>query len=93
VFVTQGTVLCYTDKLDQAVNANRSTTNNTSPAVINGETSAEGNTYHIFKGRPRNHVILATAGVEVRDKTGQYVPCTALLGSGSETLYNRTVYV
>jgi hypothetical protein len=67
------------------VNANRATTNNSSPAVTKGETSAEVNTYHTFKGKSRNHVILATAVVEVKDKPGQYIPCTALLDSGSHT--------
>jgi hypothetical protein len=67
--------LLHVDKQNQAVNANRTTTKASSPAVTRDETSAEGNTYHTFKGKPRNHVILATAVVEVRDKTGQYVPC------------------
>jgi hypothetical protein len=72
-------------KQPQTANANRTTTNNRSPAATRDQTSAEGTTYHTFKGRPRNHVILATAVVEVRDKTGQYVPCRALLDSGSQT--------
>jgi hypothetical protein len=77
--------LLHIDKQNQAVNANRTTTNNSSPAVTKGKTSAEGNTYHTFKGKPRNHVILATAVVEVGGKTGHYVPCRALLDDGSET--------
>jgi hypothetical protein len=43
------------------------------------------NTYHAIKGKSRNHVLLATAIVEVRNMTGQYIPCTALLDSGSQS--------
>ena len=38
-----------------------------------------------MKGKPRNHILLATAIVEVRNKSGQYVPCRALLDSGSQS--------
>jgi len=38
-----------------------------------------------LKGKPRNHILLATAIVEVRNKSGQYVPCRALLDSGSQS--------
>jgi hypothetical protein len=41
------------------------------------------NTYCSFKGRPKNHILLATATVEVKNKSGQYVPCRALLDSAS----------
>jgi hypothetical protein len=71
------------DKQNQAVNNNRTTTNNISPVATKDSTGAEVNTYHTFKSKSRNHVLLATAIVEVRDKTGQYIPCRALLGSGS----------
>jgi hypothetical protein len=77
--------LLHIDKQNQVVNANQTTTNNNSIAVTMGEISTEEKTYHTFKDKPRNHVILATAVVEVRDKTGQYVPCRALLDSGSQT--------
>ena len=50
-----------------------------------GATVAEVNTYHTLKGKSRNHVLLATAIVEVRNKSGQYVPCRALLDSGSQS--------
>jgi hypothetical protein len=76
--------LLHIDK-HQVANANRLATNNSSNAVISGETSAEVNMYHTFKGKSRNHVILATAVVEARDKTDQYIPCRALLDSGSQT--------
>ena len=48
---------------------------------------AEVNTYHTLKGKSRNHVLLATAIVEVRNKSGQYVPCRALLDSGSQSYF------
>ena len=46
---------------------------------------AEVNTYHTLKGKSRNHVLLATAIVEVRNESGQYIPCRALLDSGSQS--------
>jgi len=46
---------------------------------------AEVHTYRTLKGKSRNHVLLATAIVEVRNKSGQYVPCRALLDSGSQS--------
>ena len=48
-------------------------------------TMAEVNTYHTLKGKFRNHILLATAIVEVKNKSGQYVPCRALLDSGSQS--------
>jgi hypothetical protein len=71
-------------KHNQAINTNRFTSNS-SPSPTQGSTGAEVNTYHTFKVKSRNHVLLATAIVEVRDKSGQYNPCRALLGSGSES--------
>jgi hypothetical protein len=69
----------------QAANATRPATNYNSPIVTRGEQGAEVNTYHTIKGKARNHILLATAIVEVKDKTGQYLPCTALLDSGSQS--------
>jgi hypothetical protein len=43
------------------------------------------NTYCSLKGKPRNHILLATAIVEVKNKAGQYVPCRALLDSASQS--------
>jgi hypothetical protein len=50
-----------------------------------GVTSANVNTYHTLKGKPRNHTLLATAIVEVRNKSGDYMSCRALLDSGSQS--------
>jgi hypothetical protein len=47
--------------------------------------TAEVNTYRSFKGKPRNHIFLATASVEIQNKAGQYVPCRALLDSASQS--------
>ena len=49
-----------------------------------GSAPAEVNTYCSFKSRPINHVLLATAIVEVRNKYNQYVPCRVLLDSASQ---------
>jgi hypothetical protein len=38
-----------------------------------------------LKGKPRNHILLATAIVEVKNKAGQYIPCRALLDSASQS--------
>ena len=50
-----------------------------------GSTTAGGNTYWSLKNKPRNHILLATAIVEVQNKSGHYVPCRALLDSGSQS--------
>jgi hypothetical protein len=75
----------HIDKQHQLANANRLATNNDSPAATRDATTVEVNSYHSLKDNPRNNILLATAIVEVRDKTGQYVPCRALLDSGSQS--------
>jgi len=47
--------------------------------------TAEINTYCSFKGKPKNHILLATDVVEVQNKSGQYVSCRALLDSASQS--------
>jgi len=59
------------------INVKRSTRSDPQ-ADAKGITTAEVNTYCSFKGRPRNHILLATAMVEVRNKASQYVQCRAL---------------
>jgi hypothetical protein len=54
-------------------------------ADAKGMITAEANTYCSLKGIPRNHILLATAMVEVRNKAGQYVQCRALLDSASQS--------
>jgi len=67
----------------QATNNGFPTRNNQS-ANTKGVTNANVNTYTL-KGKLKNHTLLATAIVEVRNKSGLYVPCRALLDSGSQT--------
>ena len=69
-----------------------STSNKNLPAETRGSTTTEGNTYWSYKGKPRNHMLLATAIVEVQNKSGHYVPCRALFDRGSESSFIRDVY-
>ena len=75
----------HIDTQNQVTTDSGSTTNNNLSANTKGATVAEVNTYHTFKGKSRNHVLLAKAIVEVRNKSGQYIPCRALLDSGSQS--------
>jgi len=75
--------LLHIDK-QNAINDKRSTRSDPQ-ADAKGITTAEVNTYCSFKGRPRNHILVATAMVEVRNKAGQYVQCRALLDSASQS--------
>jgi hypothetical protein len=54
-----------------------------------GTTTAEVNTYFSFKGKPKNHILLAKTIVEVRKISGQYVPCRAFLDSASQSHFIR----
>jgi len=58
---------------------------NNGPAHARRSSTAEFNTYYSFKRKPRNHILLATAIVEVQNKFGQCVPCRALLDSASQS--------
>jgi hypothetical protein len=53
--------------------------------VTPSQQTTETNIYENFKGKPQNHVLLATAIVEVKDKTGNFIPCRCLLNGGSQT--------
>jgi hypothetical protein len=76
--------LLHIAKQHQVAIANRLATNNSSLSPAQGSTGAEVKTYYTLKGKPRNHILQGTAIIEVRDKTGQYIPCRALLDSGSD---------
>jgi hypothetical protein len=80
--------LLHIDKQNQATNHKGSTTNNL-PADAKGSTTAEVNTYCSMKGKSRNHILLATAIVEVKNKSGHYIPCRALLDSASQSHFIR----
>jgi len=76
--------LLHTDRQNQSTNDKGSATNGP-PADARGSPTAEVNTYCSFNSKPRNHILLATAIVEVQNKSGQYVPCRALLDSASQS--------
>ena len=60
-------------------------TNNKLTANEQNSAPTEVNTYCTFKGKPQNQVLLATAIVELRNKSGRYIPCRALLDSASQS--------
>jgi hypothetical protein len=64
---------------------NQEASMNRSSSLEQGAMGTSVNTCHTFKGNVRNHVLLATAIVEIKDKNGRYIPCRALLDSGSQT--------
>jgi hypothetical protein len=70
----------------QATNNDSSTKNNQS-ANTKGVTSANVNTNHTLKGKTRNQTLLATAIVDVRNKSGQYIPFRSLLDSGYQSRF------
>jgi len=77
--------MLHIDKENHTTNDKGSTTNNNHSANAKGTTTAEVNTYCSLKSKPRNHILLATAIVDIRNKSGQYVPCRALLDSGCQS--------
>ena len=77
--------LLHVDKQNQTTNSKEPATNNNQCANAKGTTTADVNTYCSLKGKPRNPILLATAIAEVKNKSGWYVPCRALLDSGSQS--------
>jgi len=75
--------LLHMDRQNQSINDKRSATND--PADARGSLTAEVNTYFSYMGKTRNQILLATAIVEFQKKSGQYVPCRALLDSVSQS--------
>jgi hypothetical protein len=75
----------------------KDSTSNDPPVDVEGSTSTDSdtdakgtpteevNSYCSMKANSRNHVLLAAAIVEVMNKAGQFIPCRALLDSGSQT--------
>jgi hypothetical protein len=76
--------LLHIDKQEQTSNKG-STENHNQCASTKGTTIAEVNTYCSLKGKATNHILLATAIVEIQNKSAQYIPCRALLDSGSQS--------
>jgi hypothetical protein len=54
------------------------------PTKPQATSTPEASSYCSFKGKPRNHILLATAVVLVRNKHGQYFPVRTMLNSGSQ---------
>jgi len=79
--------LLHIDGENQTASDKGSTSNKNLPADTRGSTTAEVNTYWSYKDKPRNHILLATAVVDVQNKSGQYVPCRALLDNGSQSSF------
>ena len=79
--------LLHIDRENQTAYDEGSTSNKNLPADTRGSTTAKVNTYWSYKGKSRNHILLATAIVEVQNKSGYYVPCRALLDSGSQSSF------
>jgi hypothetical protein len=89
-------MLLHLDKQNKPTNNIGSTSNNT-PADERGATSTESdtderntpteevNSYCSMKSNTKSHVLLETAIVEVRNKAERFIPCRALLDSGSQT--------
>jgi hypothetical protein len=55
------------------------------PATRNDSTTAEVSISCTWKGKPRNYNLIPTAIVEVKNESGQYIPCRALLDSASQS--------
>ena len=77
--------LLHMDRQNQSINDKRSATND--PADARGSLTAEVNTYFSYMGKTRNQILLATAIVEFQNKSGQFFPCRALLGSASQSYF------
>jgi hypothetical protein len=77
-------ILLHIDEENQPT-THKSFTSNEPTADANGASTAEVNSYCSMKSNSRNHILLATAIVEVMNKNGQFIPCRALLDSGSQT--------
>jgi hypothetical protein len=58
-------------------------------ANAKGATTAEVNTYRSLKGKPINHILLATAIVDIKNNSGQYAPCRAVRQWLPVAFYNR----
>ena len=59
------------DRQNKATNdkvSKNNNNNNNNPADAQGKQNAEVNTYISLKGKPRNHILLATDIVEVQNK-------------------------
>jgi hypothetical protein len=70
---------------NQTNNNKQSAANTNPPADARSTSGTDINTYCLLKVKPRNHILFATANVEVKNKAGQYISCRALLDSASQS--------
>ena len=84
--VSQETLYLATYRQNQPTNDRGSTTTNKPPVDAKGIPAAEVNTSCSLKVKPRNHIHLATAIVEIQNKSGQYVPCRAEVCTAFEVI-------
>jgi hypothetical protein len=54
-------------------------------ADTKGSTNKELNTHCSPKGQAKNHILLATAVVEIQNKLGQYIPLRAFMDSAPKS--------
>ena len=79
--------LSHIDRENQTAYDKGSISNKNLSADTRVSITADVNTRWSYKGKLRNHILLATAIAEVQNKSGQYVPCRALLDSGSQSSF------
>jgi len=77
--------LLHIDRQNQSIDDKGLATNGL--AVARGNSTTEVNNYYSYKGKTRNQILLATAIVEFQNKSGQFFPCRALLGSASQSYF------
>ena len=75
--------LLHVDRQIKPTNDKGSISNN--PADARRKQNTEVSTYFSLKGKHRNHILLATAIVKIQNKSGQYIPCRALLDNASQS--------
>jgi len=73
----------HIDSQNQSTNDKGSATN-WPAAETRGSSTAEDNIYCSFNSKTRNHILQATAFVEIQKDTVQYVSSRALLDSASQ---------
>jgi len=76
--------LLLIDRQNQSING-KGLANIGPPADARSSSTSESNSYCSFKGKPRNHILFATAILQVQNNSGQYVPRRLLLDSASQS--------
>jgi hypothetical protein len=81
------------ERENQTVYNKGSTSNKNRPAETRVSTTAGGNTYCSYKSKPRNHILLAAATVEVQNKLVTMYhagPCETV--DPNQASYQKDVY-